>query len=229
MNTTLRIDTACGEETNNIRMTKCLLIQLARQFDFFRFAIHWFSFVLAHVGRCERSRSSSPEERPQVNHQDTFLRFAKQARSRIAEITPMELAKKRLRPVMIDLREEEEFLSGHICGAKHISRGSLEERIGHVVSDLTTPILVYCPRGDRGALTADSLQKMGYRNVYSLKGGLQHWLEAGGTLECPASRRRASAQISHTARIKRLVAGSVGEPELTPGAKALNESVAFTS
>jgi hypothetical protein len=117
------------KETNNIRMTKRLLIQLVRQFDFFRFATHGFSFVLAHVGRCERSRSSSPEERPQVNHQDAFLRFANEARSRITEITPMELAKKRLRPVMIDVREEEEFLTGHISGAKHISRGSLEERI----------------------------------------------------------------------------------------------------
>jgi rhodanese-related sulfurtransferase len=127
-----------------------------------------------------------------VNHQDAFLRLANEVRSRIAEITPMELAKKRLRPVIIDVREEKEFLTGHICGAKHISPGSLKERIGHVVSDLTTPILVYCPRGDRGALAADSLQQMGYQNVYSLKGGLQNWLEAGGVLECPASRKRTS-------------------------------------
>ena len=151
------------KETNNL---KRLLIQFARQFDFFRFATRGRSFVLPLGRRCE----SLPEERPLVNHQDAFLRFANEARSRMTEITPMELAKKRLRPVMIDLREEEEFLSGHICGAKHISRGSLEERIGHVVSDLTTPILVYCPRGDRGALTADSLQKMGYQNVYFFEG-----------------------------------------------------------
>jgi rhodanese-related sulfurtransferase len=189
-------------------MTKRLLIQLARQFDFFRLATNGLSFILPHVRRCKRSQSSSAEERPQVNHHDAFLRLANEPRSRITEITPMELAKKRLRPVIIDVREEEEFLTGHICGAEHISRGSLEERIGHVVSDLTMPILVYCPRGDRGTLAADSLQKMGYQNVYSLKGGLQHWLEAGGMLECAASRRRTSAKISHATRIQTLVAGS---------------------
>jgi phage shock protein E len=167
----------------------------------------------------------SPEEWPQVNHQNAFIRSANEARSRITEITSMELAKKKLRPVIIDVREEEEFLTGHIRGAKHISRGSLKERIGHVVSDLTTPILVYCPRGDRGALATDSLRKMGYRNVYSLKGGLQHWLEAGGTLECPASRRKTSAQISHATRIQKLVAGSAGAPELTLGAKALMDAL----
>jgi phage shock protein E len=173
-------------------MTKRLLIQLARQFEFLRFATDGLPFFLAHMRRCERSQSGSSEERPEVNHEDAFLTLANEAKCRITEITPRELAKKRLRAVMIDIREEEEFLTGHICGAKHISRGLLEGRIGHVVSDLTTPILVYCPRGDRGALAADTLQKMGYQNVYSLKGGLQHWLEAGGTLECVASRRRTA-------------------------------------
>jgi len=209
------------KEMNNIKMTKRLLIQLVRQFAFFRFATHGLSFVLAHVRGCERSQSSSPEEWPQVNHQNAFIRSANEARGRITQITSTELAKKKLRPVIIDVREEEEFLTGHICGAKHISRGSLKERIGHVVPELTTPILVYCPRGDRGALAADSLRKMGYQNVYSLKGGLQHWLEAGGILECPALRKRTSAQISHAARIQRLVAGSAGAPALPLGAKAL--------
>ena len=125
-----------------------------------------------------------------MDHPDAFIRLANEARSRITEITPMELAKKRLLPVIIDVREEGEFLNGHISGAKHISRGLLEERIGQVAPDLSTPILVYCARGNRGALAADSLQKMGYQNVYSLKGGLQHWFESGGVVECAASMRR---------------------------------------
>jgi phage shock protein E len=245
MNTSLRIGAATrAEVANQAPMVSSAIIKAEqstkeaisrlkgssiRQFAFFRFATHGLSFVLAHVRRCERSQSRSPEEWPQVNHQNAFIRAANEARSRISEITAMELAKRKLRPVIIDVREEEEFLTGQICGAKHISRGSLHERIGHVVSDLTTPILVYCSRGDRGALAADSLQKMGYRNVHSLKGGLQHWLEVGGTLDCPASRRKTSAQISHATSIQKLVAGSAGVPELTLGAKALNESVAFRS
>jgi phage shock protein E len=193
MNTGLRIGATSGAEVaSQAPMTSSATIKArrsakeaisrlkgpTRQFTFFRSATQGLSFVLAHVRRCE---SQSVNE----------------TRSRITEIAATELTKKKLRPVIIDVREEEEFLTGQICGAKHISRGSLNERIGHVVSDLTVPILVYCSRGDRGALAADSLRKMGYRNVYSLKGGLQHWLEAGGTLECPASRTKTSAQISH--------------------------------
>jgi phage shock protein E len=245
MNTSFRIDAASGAEVaKQAPMTSSAIIKAEqstkeaisrlkgsaiRQFAFVRFATHGISFVLAHVRRCERSQWRSPEEWPEVNYQNAFIRAANEARSRITEISAMELAKKKLRPVIIDVREEEEFLTGQICGAKHISRGSLNERISHVVSDLTTPILVYCSRGDRGALAADSLQKMGYRNVHSLKGGLEHWLDAGGTLECPASRRKTSAQVSPATSIQKRVAGSAAVREWTLGAKALNESVAFRS
>lgn len=187
-----------------MKIKKRLLKWLTRQFDFFRFATGGFSFVLARVGRCKRSQSSPPQER--VTHQDAFLRLANDARTRITEITAMELAKKRLRPLIIDIREEEEFLTGHIGGAKHISRGILEERIGQVVSDLTTLIVVCCPRGHLGALAADNLQKMGYQNVYSLKGGLQHWFEAGGMVECAAARKKTNPQVSLSTSIRTLLA-----------------------
>jgi phage shock protein E len=175
-----------------MKITKRLLIRLSRQFGFFS---DGFSFVQSRVRLWERSRSSSAEESPKVNHQDAFLRLANEARSRVTEITLMELTKKKLRPLIIDVREEKEFLTGHIDGAEHVSRGLLEERIGHVASDLTTQIVVYCPRGHRGALAADSLQKMGYQNVYSLKGGLQHWLEAGGMVECTAHQINKESKI----------------------------------
>jgi phage shock protein E len=186
------------------------LIWLARQFDFFT---DGFSFVQPRVRLWERYQSSSAEKSPKVDRQDAFLRLANDARSRVTEITPMELAKKRLRPLIIDVREEKEFLTGHIGGAKHISRRLLEERIGHVASDLTTQILVYCARGDRGALAADSLQKMGYLSVYSLKGGLQHWFEAGGVVECAESRRRTGPEISRATCIKTLFAEPGGDQD----------------
>jgi phage shock protein E len=218
MNTSLRIDAAPGAGVaNQAPMISSAIIKAEqstketvsslngssiRKFAFFRFATHGLSFALARVRRCQRPESRTPEEWPRVNDQNAFIKAANEAKSRIIEITAMELAKKKLHPVIIDVREEEEFLTGQICGAKHLSQGSLNEGIGHIVSDLTTPILVYCSRGDRGALAADSLQKMGYQNVHSLKGGLQHWLEAGGTLECPVSRRKTSAQISHPISIQ---------------------------
>ena len=206
------------KETNKMKIRKSLLKSLTRQFDLFRFATIGFSFVLARVGRCKRPQRSSPEER--LNYQDAYLRLANDARTRIAEITAMELATKRLRPLIIDIREEEEFLTGHIGGAKHISRGMLEERIGQVASDLTTPIVVYCPRGHLGALAADSLQKMGCQNVYSLKGGLQHWFEAGGMVEYAAARSKTNPRVSLSASVQTLLAGYAGAPELILAAKS---------
>jgi rhodanese-related sulfurtransferase len=108
---------------------------------------------------------------------------ADEARGRIREISPRELAKFKELPLIVDVREKDEFFAGHIKGAKNVSRSSLEETVSGIVPDLSSPILVYCSAGSRGALAADALQKMGYLHVFSLKGGLSSWLEAGGLVE----------------------------------------------
>ena len=118
-----------------------------------------------------------------VNHSDAFVQLANDARRRIREITPAELAKFKQLPLIVDVREKDEFIKGHIEGAKNISREVLEQKASQIAPDLSTSILVYCAGGNRGALAADSLQKMGYQNVFSLKGGLSGWLEAGGLVE----------------------------------------------
>ncbi|HEX3444503.1 MAG TPA: rhodanese-like domain-containing protein [Chthoniobacterales bacterium] len=114
-----------------------------------------------------------------------FVSLADDARSRICEVTPAELATFRKLPLIVDVRERDEFVKGHINGAKHISRGLLEQKVCEIAPDCSSPIVVYCAGGNRGALAADTLQKMGYRNVFSLKGGLSGWLEAGGLVETP--------------------------------------------
>jgi rhodanese-related sulfurtransferase len=114
---------------------------------------------------------------------DPFFQLASAELSRIREITPEELAKFKQLPLIVDVREKDEFVKGHINGAKHLSRGILEQKILELSPDCSSPILVYCAVGNRGALAADSLQKMGYQNVFSLKRGLSGWLEAGGLLE----------------------------------------------
>jgi rhodanese-related sulfurtransferase len=112
-----------------------------------------------------------------------FARLAEQARSRIEEISPKELSRAKPLPVITDVRESDEYSEGYVAGAKHLSRGVLEQKIGEVVPDISTHIVVYCDRGERAALVAENLIKMGYQNVRSLQGGLQNWLESGGELE----------------------------------------------
>jgi|GEM_PF-626175 len=117
------------------------------------------------------------------NSSTAFLRLADQASSQVMEITPRELSRAKPLPVIIDVREADEYAQGHIAGAKALSRRVLEQKVDQLIPDFSTPLVVYCCRGERGASAAEDLLKMGYQNVRSLKGGLQNWLESGGTVE----------------------------------------------
>ena len=68
---------------------------------------------------------------------------------------------------------------GHIPGAIHLSRGTIELEIEEKVPALDTPIICHCGGGGRSALVADNLQRMGYTHVKSLEGGLKAWTQAG--------------------------------------------------
>lgn len=103
--------------------------------------------------------------------------------SRIRQILAHQLGRRRPFPVIVDVREQAQFVLGHIDGAKRISPDSLEDSIRDIVPNLATPIVVYCATGDRCASVADRLQRMGYQDISTLKGGLQGWLEAGGLVE----------------------------------------------
>ena len=79
----------------------------------------------------------------------------------------------------MDVREESEFARGRIKTARHIGRGILERDIEKAIPDLDTDVVLYCGGGFRSALSAESLQKMGYRNVRSMAGGWREWKEKG--------------------------------------------------
>ena len=76
---------------------------------------------------------------------------------------------------LIDVREPDEVQRGTIPGAKHISRGILERDIDKVTTDKNRKIVLYCGGGNRSALSAWMLKKMGFNNVYSLIGGWSAW------------------------------------------------------
>jgi rhodanese-related sulfurtransferase len=80
---------------------------------------------------------------------------------------------------LIDVREDNEWQEGHVATALHIPRWTVSGRIGTVVPDKTARIVLYCLGGARSAAAAEALQKMGYRNVFSLTGGFQNYQLAG--------------------------------------------------
>ena len=89
-------------------------------------------------------------------------------------------------PVLIDVRETDEFATGHLPGARHVPRGFLESRIEGTVPDRETPIVVYCAGGNRSAYAARTLtEDLGYENVQSMTGGITLWKDRGYDVDVP--------------------------------------------
>ncbi|TXD31884.1 molybdopterin-synthase adenylyltransferase MoeB [Lujinxingia vulgaris] len=89
--------------------------------------------------------------------------------------------------VIIDVREREEFVDGHIEGAEFIPRGQLDLKIETAVPRRDTPIVLYCAGGTRSALAARSLQELGYSDVKSMAGGFTAWKRSGYPVHIPKS------------------------------------------
>jgi rhodanese-related sulfurtransferase len=110
-----------------------------------------------------------------------FEKLVANAKKNIIEISPQDAAAKSKsgEAVVIDVRDKDEWDEGHIPDATHLSRGTVELDIEEKVSDLNAMIICHCGGGGRSALAAESLQKMGYKNVRSMAGGFKAWKAAG--------------------------------------------------
>ncbi|MEO8190728.1 MAG: rhodanese-like domain-containing protein [Acidobacteriota bacterium] len=109
-----------------------------------------------------------------------------EAKARIRETTPEELLAGRQRgesPILVDVREDDEFRVDHAAGALHLSKGVLERDIETKIPDPGTPVVLYCGGGSRSALAADALARMGYTDVRSMAGGMRRWRELGLPVE----------------------------------------------
>lgn len=119
-------------------------------------------------------------------HSSRFLQLVNEAKERINEITQDQLKQKldEKQPfLLIDVREDSEWKTGHLPTAIHISKGLIERDIEKIVTNPDTEIVVYCSGGFRCALVADTLQNMGYNCVHSLKNGSQAWIDSGYPIE----------------------------------------------
>ncbi|MBW3622073.1 MAG: sulfurtransferase [Armatimonadetes bacterium] len=116
----------------------------------------------------------------------SFREVVNEAKQQIREVTPDEMERLRQTgaPVLVvDVRDEEDYREGHLPGAVSIPRGALEMNIDDHTTDEERPIVCYCGGGSRSALSALSLQQMGYRNVMSLSGGFRGWKESDRPVE----------------------------------------------
>jgi rhodanese-related sulfurtransferase len=115
-----------------------------------------------------------------MKHSAAFEKLAEDAKTRIKEISVDEVFSKlqnRMPFYFIDVREDHEWAGGHAQGAQHLGRGIIERDIEKEIPDYNAEIVLYCGGGYRSAMAADNLQKMGYKNVLSMAGGIRLWRE----------------------------------------------------
>lgn len=118
-------------------------------------------------------------------HSNHFIELVTEAKKHIKEISAailngmLEDGKKFH---LIDVREDDEWKTGHISTAIHLSKGVIERDIEKTITNQDDEIVVYCSGGFRSALVARNLQNMGYKNIASLEGGLRGWVESGYTI-----------------------------------------------
>jgi rhodanese-related sulfurtransferase len=110
-----------------------------------------------------------------------FKKLVADARKQITEISPQDAAAKSNSggAVIVDVRDKDEWDEGHVPGAMHMSRGTIELDIEEKVPNHNAMIICHCGGGGRSVLAAESLQKMGYKNVRSMAGGFKAWKAAG--------------------------------------------------
>lgn len=75
--------------------------------------------------------------------------------------------------VLIDVREADEFIRGHIRGARNVPLSELDERIGSIPKN--RELLVYCQGGVRSRKAAKILSEHGFTDIVNLQSGLLSW------------------------------------------------------
>lgn len=112
----------------------------------------------------------------------TYRELLAQVKAEISEIEARQLADELASgtpPLLIDVREPDEYEQGAIEQAIHIPRGFLESRIEATAPDKAQRIVLSCASGARSAFGAKALAELGYTDVASLAGGFSGWKQGG--------------------------------------------------
>ena len=116
----------------------------------------------------------------------TFAKLITTALPQVQELMPWDVdAMRQSNPdlLIVDIREADEYASGHIQGALLVPRGILEaacdwgysDTVPALVQARDKPVVLVCRSGNRTVLATITLQQMGFTQVYSMKTGVRGW------------------------------------------------------
>jgi rhodanese-related sulfurtransferase len=81
--------------------------------------------------------------------------------------------------IVVDVRETQEWSSGHIPNARHLAMGQLDKRISELEKFKSRPVIVCCASGNRSSSACGTLKRAGFERVFNLSGGIGAWKDAG--------------------------------------------------
>jgi len=131
-------------------------------------------YVVAFLMLCYSSLAYAADKTP--------AQVVKEAKSIIEEVSVdavKQMIDNKEDIILLDVRDSEEFQTGHLPGAINISRGSLDFKVHLIIHDKTKKIIVYCGLDLRSPLATKSLNDLGYKKAINMIGGLRAWKEAG--------------------------------------------------
>jgi rhodanese-related sulfurtransferase len=85
--------------------------------------------------------------------------------------------------IVIDVRDDDKWEEGHIPGAIHIYKNTIEEEIEAQVPDKNAEIFCHCGGGQSGPRAAEALAKLGYKHVSAIQGGFRSYKSSGENIE----------------------------------------------
>jgi rhodanese-related sulfurtransferase len=85
--------------------------------------------------------------------------------------------------LVLDVRTAEEFQKGHILNARNLPLPQLDSRVADIEKFRDKPIIVSCESGNRSGSAVAALRKHGFAQVFSLRGGIGAWQQAGLPVE----------------------------------------------
>ena len=150
------------------------------------------------------------------------------------EITPREASQRLARgALLIDVREDDERELGMAEGAIGAARAELESAPHRYIPDQTAEVLLICQSGGRSMLTVEQLQRLGYPNVVSVRGGTSMWQAEGLPLTRPAGQVDTDFHERYSRHLKLPEIGAKGQRRLEAatavviGAGGLGSPAAF--
>jgi rhodanese-related sulfurtransferase len=96
--------------------------------------------------------------------------------------------------MVLDVRDQNEYDTGHIIESRHIPAKEIEQRADTLKKYKEKPVLICCESGMASASAAKALRALGFNKVATLKGGLRSWRQENLPLvKTGSSKKEAKA------------------------------------